>query len=292
MNRKEFGMLVKALRSEVFILPEGRQMTQEDLAERIVHSTRTIGQIEQGDKRNLEPQIIASLADAFGLTSMERSAFYAAAAQVDIDPRSAVPGKPEDVLQMLLDAARNIQLPAWIYDSFYNVVAANTLMLKLSNAPDSLLESGHDTIAGFNTLRYYFMDDTPFPEVLGPGWERFAIRNVQHFRATSLQYRHTKRFEQIFNELCGYARFKDFWSRTKYVGEDIFYNWEGVNYHHPSYGPLTYIVSEVQTFTGQEDLFLVTYVPRDKQTVKVFQEMVSKFGANMHRLADWPYAEK
>lgn len=289
MNRKEFGLLVKALRSEVFMLPEGRQMTQEDLAEKTLHSTRTIGQIEQGDKRNLEPEIIARLADAFNLTSMERTAFYSAAGQVDIDPRSNVPGKPEDVLRLLLTASRNIQVPAFIYDSLYTVVAANSLLLKLSNVPDELLENAHGSAAGFNLLRYYFIDESPFPEVLGPGWERFAVRNVQHFRATSLHRRHTKEFEQIFNELCQYPRFRDFWARTKFVGENVFYNWEGVDYHHPEYGPLTYIVSEVPTLSGREDLFLTSYIPRDKQTTLVFQEMVSKYGANMRQLAKWPY---
>lgn len=291
MNREEFGMLVKALRTEVIVLPEGRPMTQQELADKIMHSSRTIGQIEQGDKRNLEPQIIAKLADAFGLTSMERTAFYAAAAQVDIDPRSAVPGQPADVLQMLLDASRNIQLPALIYDSLYTVVAANSLMLKLSNVQDALLEDGHQMAAGFNLLRYYFNDESAFPSVLGPGWERFAIRNVQHFRASSLQYRHTKQFERIFSDLCQYSLFQDFWTRTRYVGEDIFYPWEGVDYHHPDLGPMTYIVSEVPTLTGCEDLYLVTYIPRDKKTTVVFQEMVSQLGANMHRFAKWPYED-
>lgn len=289
MNREEFGMLVKALRTEVIMLPEGRPMTQQELAKKTMHSPRTIGQIEQGDKRNLEPQIIASLADAFGLTSMERTAFYAAAAQVDIDPRSAIPGDPADVLKMLIKASRTIQIPAFIYDSLYTIVAANSLMLKLSNVQDSLIESGHESAAGFNLLRYYFVDDSPFPSVLGPGWERFAIRNVQHFRASSLQYRHTKQFDLIFSELCKYDRFQDFWARTRYVGEDIFYNWEGVDYHHPEYGHMTYIVSEVPTLTGSEDLYLVSYIPRNKQTTIVFQEMVSQLGANMHRLGKWPY---
>lgn len=289
MNREEFGMLVKALRTEVIMLPEGKPMTQQELADKTMNSSRTIGQIEQGDKRNLEPQIIAAIADALGLTSMERTAFYAAAAQVDIDPRSAVPSAPADVLQLLLEASRNIQLPAFIYDSLYTIVAANSLMLKLSGAQESLLETGHDSPAGFNVLRYYFTDESPFPGILGPGWERFAIRNVQHFRASSLQYRHTKQFDMIFNELCQYTRFQDFWARTRYVGEDIFYPWEGVDYHHPEYGHMTYIVSEVPTLTGREDLYLVTYVPRDKQTTAIFQEMVSQLGANMHRLAKWPY---
>lgn len=291
MNREEFGKLVKALRTEVIMLPEGRPMTQQELADKTMHSSRTIGQIEQGDKRNLEPQIIAKLADAFGLTSMERTAFYAAAAQVDIDPRSAVPGDPADVLQLLIEAARNIQVPAFIYDSLYTVVAANSLMLKISNVQDELLESGHDTAAGFNLLRYYFNDESAFPSVLGPGWERFAIRNVQHFRASSLQYRHTKQFELVFNDLCQYARFQDFWSRTRYVGEDVFYPWEGVDYHHPEFGALNYIVCEVPTLTGYEDLYLVTYVPRNKQTTVVFQNMVSQLGANMRRFAKWPYED-
>lgn len=289
MNREEFGQLVKALRNEVIMFPEAKAMTQDQLADKINEPARAIGQIEQGNRANLEPLLLAKMADAFDLTSMERAAFHNAAASVDVETKTSNTEEPEKILDLLLNEARTIQVPAIIYDPLYTAVAANTLILKLGIVPDDLLDSGGDLVSGFNTLRYFFSDQSPYPDLAGPSWEQFAIRNIQHFRASSLPYRHTKRFEHIFKELCEHARFRDCWARTKFTGKDIFYGWEGMSYHHPSFGPLNYIISSVPTLTNAGELWLVTYVPRDKQTVTVFQKMVSQFGANMHRFAQWPY---
>ncbi len=289
MTKEDFGRLVTALRKENIDMAVGKVWTQKTLAQRSNLAERTIGQIEQGTKMGLDPQLLAQLANALNLTSLERKAFHAAAAEVDIDLTFSIKKTPAEVLDELLLETRNVRTPAFIYDSYYNVIAANSIMRALSFATDELLETGHDTPAGFNLLRYYFAPESPYRDLLGPGWSKFAIRTVQHFRASSLRYRHTERFVAIFKDLCRYPLFQDFWVRTKYADEDIYYSWEGVNYHHPELGPVNFIVTEVATLTGEETLFFITYVPRDRETSKAFEDLGQRKGTNMHRLMPWPY---
>ena len=289
MTRDDFGRLVAALRKENVDVAVGKVWTQKALAERSNLAERTIGQIEQGTKMGLDPQLLFQLADALGLTSLERKAFHAAAAEVDIDPSFSI-GKPvEAILTELLAETRDVRVPAFIYDSYFNVIAANSMARALSFVSNELFETGHDTTAGFNLLRYYFAPESPYRDLLGPGWSKFAIRTVQHFRAASLKYRYTERFAAIFKDLCRYPLFQDFWARTKYADENIYYSWEGVKYHHPELGAVNFIVTEVATLTGQENLAFVTYLPRDRETSRAFEDLAQREGANMHRLMPWPY---
>ncbi|MFN8493430.1 MAG: helix-turn-helix domain-containing protein [Caldilineaceae bacterium] len=289
MNREEFGRLIAALRKENIDMRAGKVWTQKMLAEKANLSERTIGQLEQGDKMNLEPQVLAQLAKALNLTSMERRALYAAAAEVDMQQYLAFAKPAAAILDELLAATNHLRCPAFIYDSYCNVIALNTLIRALSILPDALLASGPASPAGFNLLRYYFAPESPYKTLLAADWTTFALRVVQHFRAASLPYRYTERFTAIFKDLCQYPLFQDFWVRTKFASEDIYHRWEGIAYQHPQLGPLDYIITEVATLTGCEDLYLVTYVPRDRQTVAVFEDLARQAGVNMTRLQPWPY---
>ena len=290
MNRAEFGQLVAALRRENIDLLEGKVWTQKRLAERANLPERAIGQIEQGTKMNLEGQLIAQLADALGLTTMERNAFYSAAATVDVEEGKYLPKGPAAVLAELLAATRLVRLPAHIYDAYGNVIAINSCMRALAILPESIWSTGPDSPAGFNLLRYYFAPESPIRQFLGINWTQFAVRTVQHFRATSLKYRHTDRFRQVFRDLYQYPLFQDFWARTKYADEDVYHRWDGIVYYHPELGPLDYITTEVATLTGREELFLVIFIPRDRQTAETLEALAVRVGTNMHHGAQWPYA--
>jgi len=290
MQREEFGRLMAALRRENIDLQAGKVWTQKMLAEKANLSERTIGQIEQGEKMNMEPQVLAQLAHALGLTSMERRALYAAAAEVDINQRAGFSKSPETILAELLAAINGVCLPAFIYDAYNNVIAMNAIIRALAILPISLIESGGDSPGGFNLLRYYFAPESPYKTLLSADWTKFALRAVQHFRAASLPYRHTERFVALFKDLCQYPLFQDFWARTKYASEDIYYRWEKIAYHHPNLGPLAYIITESLTLTGREELYFVTYVPGDRQTLLTLDRLAQQVGTQMQRLTDWPYS--
>ncbi len=291
MNRADFGQLVAALRKENIDLLEGKVWTQKRLAERANLPERAIAQIEQGTKMNMEGQVVAQLAEALGLTTMERVAFLHAAAEVDVDPYGKIAKTPTELLEELLSAAREIRLPAYVYDAYGNLVAINSTMRALAIMPDELWASGHASPAGFNVQRYYFAPTSPIRTFLGINWTQFAIRLVQHFRVTTLKYRHTERFRIIFRELYQYPLFQDFWARTKYADEDLYHRWDSILYQHPELGQLNYIATEVSTLTGLEELFLVTYIPRDRQTTNALEALAERVGTNLHRAAAWPYED-
>ena len=60
-------------------------------------------------------------------------------------------------------------------------------------------------------------------------------------------------------------------------------------YHHPNLGPLAYIITESLTLTGREDLYFVTYVPNDRQTLLTLDRLAQQVGADMQHLTRWPY---
>ncbi|MEZ4664488.1 MAG: helix-turn-helix domain-containing protein [Caldilineaceae bacterium] len=289
MNRSDFGQLIAALRRENVDMVLGKVWTQKRLAQEAGLLERTIGQLEQGAKTSLEPQMLVQLANALGLTSLERKALLAAASEVDLEPQQIIQVQPPEVLAELLAQTRDLRVPAFIYDSYHNVLAANSLILALGVVPDTLLGSGAKSAAGFNLLRYYFAPESPYRDILAGYWPQFAVRNLQHFRSASLRYRHTARFQAIFQDLHHYPLFRDFWARTKYANEDVHHRWEGIVYHHPRFGQLSYMITEVVTLTGQEDLFLVTYIPRNGETVAAFEKLAQERGVNMHKLMPWPY---
>lgn len=288
MNRAEFGQLMAALRKENIDVAEHKPWTQRRLADEANLPIKTIGEIEGGRKMNLDPQTLTQLADALRLNSLERASLLAAASEVDINPLPDI--KPaHTILEELLTATQTICVPAMIYDSYFNIVAGNSIMFAISDASDSLVESGRQSPAGFNLLRYVFDDNSSFRDVAGPNWRQYGLRNVQHFRATSLKYRFTDRFRSIFVDLCRINDFQEAWARSKYTTKDMYSRWDEYNYVHPRFGPLNYISVESESLTSQENLFLVTHVPRNRETVHAFEKLGRDVGLNMHRFAPWPY---
>lgn len=291
MNREEFGRLVASLRKEIIDLRTGKFLIAKELASRSNLLEKTISEIERGRKMNLDPETLTSLATGLGLTSIERSAFLAAASAVDIDPWPDI-DPPDVILQELLAATQTLCVPAMIYDSYYNIIAGNSIVFALSGIENmSDVATEEPSPASFNLLRYIFADELTFRDVAGPMWKTFGRRTVQHFRATSLKYRYTDRFNAIFTDLCNYMAFQEAWTSSKYASGDRNTVMAEYDYIHPKYGALNYISVESVTLTSREDLYLVTHLPRNRETIQAFEALGREVGLNMHRFTPWPYEE-
>ncbi len=289
MNREEFGRLVASLRKEIIDLRTGKFLIAKELASRSNLLEKTISEIERGRKMNLDPETLTNLATGLGLTSLERSAFLAAASEIDIDPLPNI-DPPDVILQELLTATQTLCIPAMIYDSYYNIIAGNSIMFALSGIEDmSSIATEKPSPASFNLLRYVFAEELTYREVAGPMWKTFGRRTVQHFRATSLKYRYTERFNAIFTDLCNYLAFQEAWTSSKYAGGDMYKVTAEYDYVHPKYGALNYLSVENVTLTSREDLFLVTHLPRNRETIQAFEALSREVGLNMHRFSPWPY---
>lgn len=289
MNREEFGRLVASLRKEIIDLRTGKFLIAKELANRANLLEKTISEIERGRKMNLDPETLTNLATGLGLTSLERSAFLAAASEIDINPLPNI-DPPDVILHELLTATQTLCVPAMIYDSYYNIIAGNSIMFALSGIEDmSTIATENPSPASFNLLRYIFADELTYRDVTGPMWKTFGHRTVQHFRATSLKYRYTERFNAIFTDLCNYIAFQEAWTSSKYVSNDMNKVMAEYDYIHPKYGALSYISVESMTLTSNEDLYLVTHLPRNRETMQAFEALGREVGLNMHRFTPWPY---
>ena len=130
MDPVDFGKLIASLRKE-HEDEEDVPWTQEKLAE---ESNKTAGvelfsgdivsAIERG-KRNLDQQTLLALADALQLTSGERKEFFLASSGIDNERIARPDHDPEEVLDNLLQTIRQSYLPAYVVDSYCDVVAVN-----------------------------------------------------------------------------------------------------------------------------------------------------------------------
>lgn len=289
MNREDFGRLVASLRKEIIDLRTGKFLIAKELASRANLLEKTISEIERGRKMNLDPETLTNLATGLGLTSLERSAFLAAASEIDINPLPNI-DPPDVILHELLTATQTLCVPAMIYDSYYNIIAGNSIMFALSGIEDmSAIATENPSPASFNLLRYIFADELTYREVAGPMWKTFGRRTVQHFRATSLKYRYTDRFNAIFTDLCTHIAFQEAWTSSKYVSSDMNKVMAEYDFIHPKYGALNYISVESVSLTSNEDLYLVTHLPRNRETMQAFEALGREVGLNMHRFTPWPY---
>src|ERR1051326_390338 len=124
MNRREFGQLLSALRSDL-------DWTQFQLAEIADIDEAVISQIERGVKKFFEPELLFSLANALQLTTLERREFFLAASGVEQRQMVRQPSKgtmtdtshPSKILKDLLKTLEALQAPAFLNDVYGDGIA-------------------------------------------------------------------------------------------------------------------------------------------------------------------------
>jgi transcriptional regulator with XRE-family HTH domain len=135
--------------------------------------------LEQGRDRNPSPQVLQALARVFGLDEAATRYLLSLAASgpgsAGPAPGRAAPGRarreavPTGIRQ-LLDV---LELPAFVENRLFDVLAANRLATALSPA----------IRPGENRLRSVFLD--PAEQDLHPDWERAAVDIVASFRISA-----------------------------------------------------------------------------------------------------------
>jgi hypothetical protein len=289
MNRKEFGQLVAALRVEHTDEIADRPWTQTMLAEASNLTESIVGNIERGDKVNLEPNLLVALADALQLTSRERKEFFAAAVGIE-DKYVARETDPESTLRELVQWMGHIQLPALIIDSYCDLIAANSAVLYLLDVPKPLLDSAASTPAGFNIMRLVFAPESNFRDLIGTHhWSTYSSKNVKFFRAVSLRYRSSEHFAHLLSELRKFPEFKRIWRDIYFERDDYYIDSEQLQYDHPKFGPLSYFSASSMALTSRGELHLINYIPASPRTVEIFADIVREVGTETHSFASWPH---
>ncbi|MCB9138434.1 MAG: helix-turn-helix domain-containing protein [Caldilineaceae bacterium] len=290
--RKSFGKIVRSLRTDQ-IDENLRGWTQAKLAQETGLSEAVVRNIEAGKKAKLPEDILLALADAFNLTSAERKQFFMAAIDVERHKVPQASSTPEETLQHLYSYIAGTRLPAYINDSYCDVIYANRIIADLLRMEE--LETTGSTIpAGYNMGRVVFHDQYGYRQLMGDDWDRHAVYNVRYFRERTLASRHEEYFEELLKYLIRKVlHFRAYWQglqsgEEKYLSADYFSGHLAYDYEHPGLGRLQYMATETVTITSLGALSTVIYVPKDEHTTQEFENIAERVGTEFIELASWP----
>ncbi len=291
MRRSTFGKIVAALRKERYDPVQGRAWTQKHLAQAARLSERLVANIERGDKVNLEPDVLGNLADAFSLTTLERREFYALAAEVTHDHAVNPTHDPLLIRQQVNTVINGTHLPGFVYDDYFDIVAANHASLTLHGIPSEWLQRLAAEHGAANFMHVIFAADSPMRQSMARDWEGLAYGNMSQFRVMSLRHRHTRRFQTLFARLCALPGFLGMWSNSQHANSDFASRMRIHQYPHPLYGILFYSVLAVTSYSTQNHLHVTNLLPLDDKTVEVFNTIYSQRPGHVLHLSAWPQAE-
>lgn len=286
MNRVAFGKVVASLRRDRFNFETGRAWRQKDLADRVGLTQRIVSKIERGQQVKLDGGLLQGLADAFNLSSLERSEFFAMASEVngyETIRRGRCSGEADgvccgEVFGQVCGMLESVQAPALVMDSFGDIVGMNRCMVAFYNIDTDVLQAKKISDGRVNCLELMVMGDSAsVREVLGGNWRSVVFGFLQQWRFMTLRHRHTSRYESIFAVLSNLPEFRAMWAMEN----------ESVNslhdcsllrnyaYQHGLWGPVAYTVLTNSTFCAYGKLHQSVLVPRDPSTSSLFQKLAS-----------------
>src|SRR5918996_682128 len=141
MKRKEFGELIAALRQDL-------GWTQFQLAEYTEVDVAVISQMERGVKKFFEPPLLFQLANTFQLTTLERREFLLAASGLDQKELVRQPSAStltdvfnvRKTLDKMIELTGQVRLPAFLWDVYGDIIAANNIIISLFTVPPEYVE--------------------------------------------------------------------------------------------------------------------------------------------------------
>ncbi len=289
MNRKEFGALIAALRKDHRDLDDSL-FTQARLAQLAGLSEMTIGNIERGTKEKFEADIIIKLANALKLTSGERIQFLLAASGVKTEDLLGAPDLAQKALHVLVPILEQLHTPAFISDSFGDLIYVNPVVLSVYNFDLQLFSSPEEPPATrFNVMRVLFAPEFESQrKMMGNTWPPFALQTILLFRVTSFRYKGHPYFRQnLLPELNKYPLFRRYW-QTPRTDEELLTNLNFITLNHPAWGLLKFVSDPMQTITSFGDLNLYSFQPLGLETAKTCIKIAEQAGLGARSLAPWP----
>ncbi len=255
-RRKELGEFLQAIRKrgtpEAFGFPAGprrriKGLRREEVSQLAGISTTWYTWIEQGRDVSMSTDVVLKLAQALKLTKTERAYLFDLAGRRD--PQGHI--QEEDLASATLtELLSNIQIPAYILGSTWNVLAwnyeAETLFLDWFT---------HDSAVAPNLLRLVFTHENAKEFIVD--WEARSRRLVAEFRADCRSRLEEPELQSLVNELSlSSSAFEQFWKQ-----HDVLQRQGGLReFHHPTRGLLRYQQVTLRP-VDQEQLKLVMLSP-------------------------------
>lgn len=293
MKRKEFGKLLAALRKsryDEFFQP----ITQRQLSHLAGISEQVLGNIERGGKVSLEPELMLALSNALGLSTRERHEFLLAATNADEDQLSASQPEANFIFNELFNGLAQIALPAFLVDSYDDIVAANNIILSLFEFSENLLSLAPIIPGGYNVIRFVFSNKSLFSSLLGKQPEKYLMQSIRFFRAISLPNRASPYYKYLLKSFQADREmplFNQYFQRDMLEASQDDYYFEGERFciKHRTLGELDFYsppLAPVSTSKGK--LYLVSYLPASLATTQACALLVSQSGPGARKLAPWP----
>jgi hypothetical protein len=296
MDRKVFGKLVAALRREQFN-EEGERFTQAMLAAKSMNldpatplNELVIGKIERGERAQLDKPMLMSLMQVLDLTLGERQVFLQLASGLDSASLYPAQSDSNTVLRSAMQMVAEIQLPALLLDQYLDVIAVNALVLPFYQTSIADLQKRAGRPAAFNLLGMIFSEDFAAVREQMPRqqWHKFAVGNLIYFRRTTLPYRMTDYFQQIFEQLRRNRDFRWFWEQVHYEEKRSFVGGELFEIGGSAMGHLRFLTAPLVQLTPYGNLEIITHIPRDKTTAGYIHQLIQDCPATVYQLAPWP----
>jgi transcriptional regulator with XRE-family HTH domain len=258
-RRKELGEFLQAIRKrgtpEEFGFPTGTRrrtkgLRREEVAQLAGISATWYTWIEQGRDVNMSADTLMRMAQALKLTRTERTYLFDLAGRRD--PQGHI--QEEDLASSTLTSLlNNIQVPAYILGSTWNILAWNPQAKILFG---NWLEQDESSIAP-NLLRLVFTHQNAKQFIIN--WEARCRRLVAEFRADCSSRLDEPELQSLVVELSrASTEFDQFWKQ-----HDVLERQGGLReFHHPKLGLLTYQQVTVRP-VDQEQLKLVMLSPTD-----------------------------
>ena len=289
MKPKNFGKLIAHLRKEQHD-ECGQPYTQKRLAQEMGVSPAVISNMERGEKATLESDILPRLADALRMSRRERREFLLAA--IRIDEQEIMGGNAQESLEKALDVLKNLALPAFLTDTYDNLLAVNHSILALFEYSDSLIQQANQHFAGYNVLRFVFSQDSPFSESILENKQPYLLQSISFFRAITLPWRATSYYARLMAAFAAAPDMQDFratLARSANDEGDALFEDKLAVLQHARFGRLKFYsppLAEIPSPAG--NLHLVAYLPADAHTAQVFTGLTQQGDGQVTLLESFP----
>lgn len=286
MSKIDFGRTVAALRKEARNEFD-QTMTQNDLADLARIPLITLQKIEQGRQTNIKPELVLSLANALNLPSYFRPPFFLAS--LGLRDKDMLTGKIKtaSILEEIKTLLVQLQIPAFITNSFGDILMANPGFFQILDITEQNLQTGQ-MLSKFNINRVYYSPEfDALHSRMGESYTPFARRWVFLFKALSLKYRNHWYFQKLLPEFNRFPKFRQFWQSSTLHNEDITILSNRFSLLHPNYGALQFVSFSHQALTEDTDLLLFCYQPVDASTARACLQIAEEFGAQALPIARW-----
>lgn len=279
MNRVEFGQLVRALRQELLSI-EGGPLTIRELAEKAGLTESILQNIELGRRTNIADDLLV-LADALELTKNETREFFAAASGISIRDETGSYYDPLLAYAKLGEFLSETCNPAFLIDSFGDVIQINQFCLELFGmSQEDLVKISQRSEINFNLLTSVFAPE--FEKHLlniqkGLSSDKsnlFLFNTIILFRTLTFKHRADPYFSYMLKQMIGnYPNFKASWHTARLMDNDRFTDNIFLERIDDMFGRVSLLGTCTTAVTQQGDLKLYIFSPQSPETEHILSEI-------------------